>query len=51
MIGYGSLITASNTGLVTMGKTAILGLGLVFLCVFYLLPLLLKPVQKESRFF
>lgn len=51
MIGYGSLITASNTGFVTMGKTAVLGLGLVFLCAFYLLPLLLKPLPKESRFF
>lgn len=35
---YGSLITAKNAGFNSIGKAAVLGLGLVFLCAVYLLP-------------
>ena len=47
--GYSSLMVAANKGIVDMGRTAVLGLILVFLCTLFLLPPLLRSGSSREK--
>jgi predicted RND superfamily exporter protein len=49
ILGYGSLTTAENNGFVAMGKTAVLGLALMYLTAILVLPRCPWTSSKQQK--